>query len=77
MGQRAKELLAGWVAENAHAVPQGERQSEAARLVAEFAAYAKDADLGAADLAELEEDIEEDLLSYMQDAVEAAAASQD
>jgi hypothetical protein len=75
--QAALELLARWTAENAKAVPAERVKSEATRLAAEFAAYAKDAGFSAADLAELEEDIAETLESHMADALEAARTLRD
>ncbi len=77
MSQDATDLLARWIAENVHAVPEDEQKGEAAQLAAEFIAYAKDAGLSAADLKELEVDIEEDLESYLEDAIEAARAHED
>lgn len=70
-------LLANWIAENVRAVPEEQRNSGAARLAAEFKAYARDAGLGVTDIEELEEDIGEDLVSHMEDALEAAEALTD
>lgn len=75
MTHQATELLAGWIAENVRAVPAEERENEAARLATEFVAYAKDAGLGGAELKELEEDISEKLVDYMEDALEAAGVA--
>jgi hypothetical protein len=77
MSQDATDLLARWIAENVHAVPEDEQKSEAAQLAAEFIAYAKDAGLSAADMRELELDLEEDIESYLEDAIEAARAHED
>ena len=74
MTKAALDLLADWVAENARTTAPEERQREAARLAAEFCAYARDAGLGDADLAELEEDIAATLESRMEEALAAAAA---
>lgn len=77
MTRGAEELLAGWIAENVRAVPDDELEREAARLAAEFTAYAKDAGLSAADLAELEVDIGEDLRTHMMETLAEAAPSED
>jgi hypothetical protein len=77
MTRGAVELLARWIAENIEAVPAEEQKSEIARLVTEFTAYARDAGLNSADLAELEEDIGEDLATHMKDALETARALDD
>jgi hypothetical protein len=77
MTRGAEELLAGWIAENVQAVPDEEVEREAARLAAEFAAYAKDAGLSASDLAELEVDIGEDLRSHMKEALADATPGED
>ena len=77
MAQGALDLLNHWVAENVHAVPAEDLKSEAARLAGEFTAYARDAGLGAADLAELEEEIAETLESHMEEALKVAAASEE
>lgn len=69
MSQRAIGILSRWVAETVRPVPAAERPKEAARLAAEFAAYAADAGLN---LQKLEEDLGEDLPSFMSDALEAA-----
>jgi hypothetical protein len=70
MSHRATEILNRWVAETVRPVPPQERAREAARLAVEFSAYATDAGLH---LDLLEEDIGEDLTSYMRDALLAAA----
>jgi hypothetical protein len=70
MTQQAIDILTRWIAETVRRVPPGEIAKEAARLAAEFTAYAEDAGLNIEDL-ELE--VGEDLLSYMRDALQAAA----
>jgi hypothetical protein len=77
MSRGAEELLAHWIAENVRAVPDDEQEREAARLAAEFTAYAKDAGLSAADLAELEVDIGEELGTHMKEALAEAAPGED
>ncbi len=74
MTQRALDLLTRWIADNVRAVPEERQTSEAARLAAEFTAYATDAGLNPADLAELEEDIVENLTSHMEEALETVRA---
>jgi hypothetical protein len=74
MTQAALDLLARWIAENVRPVPAEDLESEAARLAAEFVAYAKDA---AISVAELEEDLAETLESHMEDALEAAGSLAD
>ena len=70
MTQDAVDLLTKWVAENVRPVPADAIRDEAARLATEFAAYARDAGLARSDIAELEEDVAEDLKGYMEDALE-------
>jgi hypothetical protein len=74
MSQATRDLLAHWIAENARPVPAEDLKGEAARLAAEFVAYAKDA---AISVAELEEDLAETLESHMEDALEAARSLAD
>jgi hypothetical protein len=70
MTQQAVEILNRWIAETVRAVPEDQTAKEAARLAAEFSAYAEDAGLN---LQDLELDVGEDLLGYMTDALLAAA----
>lgn len=77
MNNSPTDLLAQWIAENVCAVPAGRRESEARRLVVEFSAFAEDAGLNAADLAELEEEIGETLGSHMAEALDMAASRDD
>jgi hypothetical protein len=77
MSDRSTDLLARWIAENVHAVPPSQRESESHRLAAEFLAFAEDAGLSAADVAELEEEIGEDIGSHMVDALETAGTGDD
>lgn len=72
MSQEVRELLAQWVAENVQAAPAGKVEDEAVRLAAEFLIYAKDAGCSAADLADLQDDIGEDLVGHMTDALTSA-----
>jgi hypothetical protein len=69
MTQHAMDILNRWVAETVRAAPE-QIAKEAARLATEFTAYAEDAGLN---MEELEVDIGEDILSYMRDALLAAA----
>lgn len=77
MSNGSTDLLARWIAENVRAVPAVRHESESQRLAAEFWAFAKDAGLSAADLAELEVEIGEDLGSHMAEALEAAGVPED
>lgn len=77
MTKDAVDLLTRWVAENVQPVPADAIKGEAARLATEFAAYARDAGLGRTDIAELEEDVAEDLKGYMEDALEALRDADD
>ena len=70
MGQQAIDVLTRWIAETVHAVPADSLRKEADRLVTEFTAYATDAGIS---VERLEEDIGEDILSYMRSALEAAS----
>ena len=70
MTQHAIDILNRWVAETVRPVPPAEAAKEAARLATEFTAYAEDAGLR---VEQLELDIGEDLLSFMKDALQAAA----
>jgi len=75
MTQQAIDILNRWVAETVLAVPPEETAREAARLATEFTAYAEDAGLNVEDL---ETDVGLDILSFMRDALLAAAdAEQD
>jgi hypothetical protein len=75
MSRTATTLLARWIAENVRPVAAPKRAQEAGRLVTEFAAFAADTGLSHEDLEELEEDIGEDLLGYMEDALENMGGS--
>jgi hypothetical protein len=77
MNNSPTDLLARWIAENVRPVPPAQRNSEARRLAVEFFAFARDADLSDADLAELEEEIGADLRSHMAEALEIADARDD
>lgn len=70
MTQRAIDLLNQWITDTVRPVPPADRAREAARLTVEFRAYAADAGLN---LDRLEEDLGEDLISYMNDALLDAA----
>ena len=70
MTQHAIDILNRWVAETVRPVPPAEAAKEAARLATEFTAYAEDAGLR---VEQLELDIGEDILSFMTDALQAAA----
>ena len=70
MTQHAMDILNRWVAETVRAAPPEQIAKEAARLATEFTAYAEDAGLN---IEKLEVDIGEDILSYMRDALIAAA----
>ena len=77
MTQDAVDLLTKWVAENVRPVPPDAIKAEAARLATEFAAYARDAGLARSDIAELEEDVAEDLKGYMENALEVLRGTDD
>jgi len=77
MSRMATTLLARWIAENVRPVAAEKREQEAARLAAEFVAYAADAGLSPVDLEELEEDIGEDLVGQMEDALADLAAPEE
>ena len=72
MTRHAVEILSRWTAEAIGAIAADDAGREAARLAAEFTAYAEDTGLN---IEELENDLGEDLLSYMKDALEARAAA--
>jgi hypothetical protein len=74
MRDRSTDLLERWIAENVSPVPPAQRASEARRLAVEFSAFARDADMSNADLAELEEEIGAPLKSYMSEALDMAGA---
>lgn len=73
MTQQAVDILNRWIAETVHAVAPEETAKEAARLAAEFTAYAEDIGLN---LEKLEVDLGQDLLATMNDALMAAAGSE-
>lgn len=73
MSQQAVDILNRWIADAVHAVPPADIPKEAARLAAEFTAYAEDAGLN---LEELEVDLGEDLVAHMTDALEAATEAE-
>jgi hypothetical protein len=77
MRDRSTDLLERWIAENVRPVPPAQRNSEARRLAVEFSAFARDADMSDADLAELEEEIGVDLGSHMAEALDIAGARED
>jgi hypothetical protein len=77
MRDRSTDLLERWIAENVRAVPAAQREREARRLAVEFSAFAKDAGLSDADLAELEEEIGADIGSRMAEALDIADARDD
>jgi hypothetical protein len=74
MTQQAIDILNRWIAETVHAVVPEEADKEAARLVAEFTAYAEDAGLN---LEELEVDLGQDLLATMKEALLAACGTEE
>jgi phage terminase Nu1 subunit (DNA packaging protein) len=67
MSKLAVDALMRWIAESVRPVPAGDRRKEAERLAAEFIAYAADAGIR---VERLEEEIGEDLVSRMEDALE-------
>jgi protein subunit release factor B len=73
MTQQAVDILNRWIAETVHAVAPEEAEKEAARLVAEFTAYAEDAGLNTE---ELEVDLGQDLLATMKEALLAASGTE-
>jgi len=73
MTQQAVDILNRWIAETVHVVAPEEADKEAARLVAEFTAYADDAGLN---LDELEVDLGQDLLATMKEALLAVAVAE-
>jgi hypothetical protein len=73
MNRKAAELLERWIAEWVRPVPAAEMHAEAARLAAEFTAYAADAGIR---IGHVEEDLGEDLASRMEDALKAAGAGE-
>jgi hypothetical protein len=74
MTQHAVDILNTWIAETVHAVAAEEAGKEAARLVAEFTAYAEDAGLN---LEELEVDLGQDLLATMKEALLVAGGAEE
>ncbi len=72
MRKQSVDALSRWIAESVRAVPRDETRKEARRLATEFAAYAADA---AIDVADLEEEIGQDIVSRMEEALEAAEAA--
>jgi len=70
----AEEIFLRWIAENVRLTPSETDEAEAARLAAEFEAYARDIGLDAGDLEELELESGEDLTSRMRAALEAVRA---
>jgi hypothetical protein len=74
MSKQAVDTLARWIAESVRPVPEDARGKEAERLATEFAAYAADAGIN---IERLEEELGEDLVSHMEDALEALAARDD
>jgi hypothetical protein len=71
MSKLSVDILNRWVAESVRPVPPAEAAREAARLAAEFTAYAEDAGLS---VERLEIEIGEDIVSHMREALEAARA---
>jgi hypothetical protein len=72
MSKLAVDALSRWIAEWVRPVHEDAIAKEAERLAAEFTAYAADAGI---DIGRLEEDIGEDLTSFMEDALAEAAES--
>ncbi len=72
MSKHAVAALTRWIAESVRAVPPREARKEARRLATEFAAYAADAGI---DVEQLEVEIGGDLVSRMEEALEAAGES--
>lgn len=70
MSKHAVDALARWIAESVRAVPAETRRKEAERLATEFAAYAADAGIS---IERLEEEIGQDLVSRMEDALQEVA----
>ncbi len=70
MSQQTVDALARWIAESVRPVPADATRKEALRLATEFSAYAADAGIN---LELLEEEIGQDLVSHMEDALEEAA----
>jgi len=70
MSQQAVDILSRWIAETLRAVPEDDIPKEAARLAAEFSAYAEDANV---DIEDLEVDLGEDLISHMAEALRTLA----
>jgi hypothetical protein len=74
MSKQGVDSLERWIAESVRPVPSADIHNEAERLAAEFAAYAADAGI---DLERLEEEIGEDLVSRMEDALEELSEGDD
>jgi hypothetical protein len=74
MTKQAEDALARWIAESVKPVPTATIRREAERLATEFRAYAADAGIN---LERLEEDIGEDLVTRMVEALEEAAEAED
>jgi hypothetical protein len=74
MSKHAVAALNRWIAESVRAVPPREAGKEARRLATEFAAYAADAGI---DVEQLEVEIGEDLVTRMEEALEAVGEPQD
>jgi hypothetical protein len=72
MSKLALDSLSRWIAEWVHPVPAAAIPKEAARLAAEFTAYAKDAGISTE---HIEDELGEDLAAYMEDALVEAAES--
>ncbi len=73
MSKQAVDVLTRWIAESVRPVPEHAIGREATRLAAEFAAYAADAGI---DTDRLEVEIGQEIVTRMQDALEAAAAAE-
>jgi hypothetical protein len=69
MRKQSVDALSRWIAESVRAVPRDKARKEARRLTTEFAAYAADAGIN---VAELEEEIGQDIMSRMEEALESA-----
>lgn len=74
MSKHAVTALTLWIAESVRAVPSRDAPKEARRLATEFAAYAADAGI---DVEQLEVEIGGDLVSRMEEALEAAGEPDD
>ena len=74
MSKQTIDALNRWIAEWVRVVRRNSIPKEAERLATEFAAYATDAGI---DLDRLEEEIEQDIVSRMEEALEEVADADD